>query len=369
MKLFNVIIVCLFFLGISCEKKKYPVPLVIENTSVYFSKLTIDNEPVILEAGVNGYYMYSSYEQDSNSVYGFIAELKKPDCSSCSSLRIQINSSQPSPPGASPSIEESIQTQAYAFLSGSNNSPYSVQFQAVNDNTKSYLWDFGDGTSSSEPSPLKTFVRGGQYNVCLTTTSMNDCISTICNTAKIDVSESSCKTAIVAVPASGNTIHYSNVTTGGKGPYKFFWELGDGNSSENGSVTHNYQYSGAYPVSLKVVDANGDIATAHYNAKTLSDNSSCSANYSLGTIDQLPADLGLSKVVITWTDKKGTRYSSNDLAQPKESQFEILSVDSSGENENGQPIKKIKAKFQCKLYNGSKSLQVNDAEIVISVAH
>jgi PKD repeat protein len=34
----------------------------------------------------------------------------------------------------------------------------------------SYLWDFGDGTSSSLPAPVKTFTESGDHYVTLTVT-------------------------------------------------------------------------------------------------------------------------------------------------------------------------------------------------------
>ncbi|MFK7946392.1 MAG: PKD domain-containing protein, partial [Saprospiraceae bacterium] len=43
-------------------------------------------------------------------------------------------------------------------------------FNNISQNATSYIWDFGDGTTSLTTNPTRTFVNGGIYNVCLTAT-------------------------------------------------------------------------------------------------------------------------------------------------------------------------------------------------------
>jgi PKD repeat protein len=43
-----------------------------------------------------------------------------------------------------------------------------VNFQNLSTNASSYLWDFGDGSSSSEKSPIHSYSAIGQYQVKLT---------------------------------------------------------------------------------------------------------------------------------------------------------------------------------------------------------
>lgn len=54
----------------------------------------------------------------------------------------------------------------------------------------SYLWDFGDGTTSNQPYPSHTYQGNGPYNVCLTVTSVDSsnytCIDTYCRQVGID---------------------------------------------------------------------------------------------------------------------------------------------------------------------------------------
>ena len=370
MKVLRFIMMLIVLGGFSyCHKKEYPKPEVVENTAVFYSKLTIDNQPVVLQAGVDGYYMYSSYKLDSNFVYGFIADLKKSECSNCTnSLKIQINDYKVSLSNPVSFIDSSLRKAQYPFLSGNAAASYSIQFFGLNDNTVSYEWDFGDGSPKSfQANPIKTFSKSGIYNVCLTTTTNKGCVNSICNRQKID--QASVKTQISVNLLAGNSISFNSATIDGKGPYQYLWNFGDGGTCRRADTIYTYKYGGGKSVSLRVVDAYGDTAYANYNAKTLSDLSSCTANYSVGKVAKMPANPALSQIIINWVDANGDVYTSNSALQPTTSTFEILSVSENDKNENQQATKKVTARFNCKLFHGTKSITVSDAEVVICVAY
>ena len=84
MKIFNNCIIVLLLLAcMSCRKKEYPESTK-EGSPVFNCNMYINGNPTTIEAGVNNYYMYSSFQQDSNGVYGFIAGLKQIECAICS---------------------------------------------------------------------------------------------------------------------------------------------------------------------------------------------------------------------------------------------------------------------------------------------
>lgn len=47
----------------------------------------------------------------------------------------------------------------------------------------SYLWDFGDGTTSTQPYPSHTYASAGQYYVCLTVNNGAGCSDTYCDSS------------------------------------------------------------------------------------------------------------------------------------------------------------------------------------------
>lgn len=370
MKILNFFaLVFLIAVSFTCTKKKYPDSQVIVGEAAYYSKLTINNSPVTIEAGVNGYYMYSSFEQDSNHIYKFIGDLKQLNCSDCpNSLKVQINDYRVTDVNDVPYIDSSIQVTRYPYQAGDFEPTYSVQFQSFGTSNASYRWDFGDGTSSTFANPSKIYSKAGRYNVCLTTTNANSCASSICNKQKIDVSDASCKTSVKVTSSFGNTINFGNISYGGGTPYQYLWNFGDGATSTESEPSHTYKYRGSYPVSLRIVDYYGDTAVANYNAKTINDLSSCATNYSTA-VTQIPPKMLLSHIVVTWIDADGKVYSSNNSLQPSDGYFEIVSISEGEKNESGQPTKKIEAKFKCRVYNGSQSLTINDAQVVMCVAY
>lgn len=50
----------------------------------------------------------------------------------------------------------------------------------------SYLWNFGDGTTSTDPYPTHTYDGNGPYNLCLILNDLNGCTSVHCDSISID---------------------------------------------------------------------------------------------------------------------------------------------------------------------------------------
>ncbi len=82
------------------------------------------------------------------------------------------------PPGNSPPVAAFSHTNNVLTVSFTNNSSPGV-----------YLWNFGDGTTSTATNPVHTYAQDGTYNVCLTVT--NGCGTT-----------QYCKTIVVSVPSN-----------------------------------------------------------------------------------------------------------------------------------------------------------------------
>ena len=122
----------------------------------------------------------------------------------------------------------------------------------------SYLWDFGDGSSSTEANPTHTYTEAGLYSVLLTVTGPGGANSALCN---------SCINVTHPVPQAS----FSTSTSGGEYdlPVTFTststgtidaltWNFGDGSTSSESNPTHTYTEAGTYTVTLTASGPGGD---------------------------------------------------------------------------------------------------------------
>jgi gliding motility-associated-like protein len=112
----------------------------------------------------------------------------------------------------------------------------------------SYQWLFGDGGTSSQPSPSYTYTTPGTYSVTLITTSSNGCTDTLKKTnlfnfANITTSFTAPDSVCVSEPASIlNTSSASAAST--------LWSFGDGTTATSTNVVKTYSTPGTYTIKL-----------------------------------------------------------------------------------------------------------------------
>jgi PKD repeat protein len=121
---------------------------------------------------------------------------------------------------------------------------------ATFDNTSSnasYVWDFGDGQTSSEQNPEHTYADCGTYTVTLTSSNM---CGTASSTATVTTSVTA--TAMFTTLIDGLQVSFSNTSTGGA---SFFWDFGDGDTSMiQHPLPHLYTEPGTYVITLVVTN-------------------------------------------------------------------------------------------------------------------
>ena len=117
-----------------------------------------------------------------------------------------------------------------------------------------YLWDFGDGTTSTATSPSHTFSGPGTYNVMLTASGPCNASGSI----TIPVSILGATTTISNVTCNGANNGVANATAlGSVGPFIYFWAPGGGSSSSISGLS-----AGTYTVSVSAAGACPATATA-----------------------------------------------------------------------------------------------------------
>jgi PKD repeat protein len=177
---------------------------------------------------------------------------------------------------------------------------YTYSFEALQ-NDCDYLWEFGDGTTSTLKSVQHTFPTHDTYNVCLTVTSKSGIICTNKHCEMIDVRNSKHCNAFFTINPDSSTIDpydflIYNLSYGNNLTY--LWEFGDGTTSTLLNPTHDYAGTGPYFVCLEV---RNDSAASRYCA-------------TLDLTDTLHHLLP-NKFHITVIDKTITGIKKNDLAK------------------------------------------------------
>lgn len=125
-----------------------------------------------------------------------------------------------------------------------------LSFTNISENTASYLWDFGDGTSSSEINPTHTYVHPGVYSVCLTAS--NSCGHDIyCSNIEVGCIQPS---ALFSYEITGLSVKYHNNSTNA---LTYSWNFGDGTFSDEINPIHTYENQGSYEVCLTASNSCG----------------------------------------------------------------------------------------------------------------
>jgi len=138
-------------------------------------------------------------------------------------------------------------TAAIGFVNGSSG------------NNLKYLWQFGDGTTSTEKEPVKKFsLKQTEHKVCLTTTSADSCVSTFCDLVYLqqNVDEPKCfvdfgyekieDTTSNPQQCILNFYYKSNPEA-----KEWYWDFGDGTTSNEPNPTYIYKT----PLNPNLIDA------------------------------------------------------------------------------------------------------------------
>ncbi|MDP2175163.1 MAG: PKD domain-containing protein [Bacteroidota bacterium] len=122
----------------------------------------------------------------------------------------------------------------------------------------SYLWNFGDGFTSSATAPTKNWTSVGPKLVSLTTTLTNGCSSI--QTKEVNVGVQPNVNFNVLDHCSGSEVPFSNLTTYDQGQISYTWSFGDGITSSISAPIHAYPASNTsqtFTVQLKAAIAGG----------------------------------------------------------------------------------------------------------------
>ncbi|MEO0338819.1 MAG: PKD domain-containing protein, partial [Bacteroidota bacterium] len=128
-----------------------------------------------------------------------------------------------------------------------------IQFTDVSTNTPTaWLWDFGDGNTSTQQNPAHTYAAEGQYTVCLTATNQFGTDSTC---AMVTLANLRPAVTFTTDSVGLGTIQFTDVST--NTPTAWLWDFGDGNTSTMQNPSHTFPAEGTYTVCLTSTNSFG----------------------------------------------------------------------------------------------------------------
>ncbi|RYZ55303.1 MAG: PKD domain-containing protein, partial [Chitinophagaceae bacterium] len=134
--------------------------------------------------------------------------------------------------------------------------PYTKKMVDESLGAKSWLWEFGDGNTSTEQAPTHTYAKPGTYTVKQTVTN-GTCTHASFRTIRVMDEKAGftttdtilCRNQVAAFRAQG--INSANIAA-------WHWDFGDGTSSASvQTATHTYTKTGSYAVTLTITDLLG----------------------------------------------------------------------------------------------------------------
>lgn len=126
----------------------------------------------------------------------------------------------------------------------------------------SYVWDLGDGTTSTYKTPTHTYNQSGVYVIKTTVTSNKGCVASQTTSCSVTVYPSP-RAGFMMFPAVATTLNPTiSFVNGSQFATKYLWQFGDGSTSTLANPEHTYKNKGQYKVKLTSVNNYGCLDTA-----------------------------------------------------------------------------------------------------------
>lgn len=178
-------------------------------------------------------------------------------CNDCETIYIAEDSSNVTPGGCDANFYASTSALTGYFIPYGNN---------LNTNpatgTANYVWNFGDGSSSTEVYPYHVYDQPGTYNVCLVVSSSNTCADTVCQNVVIPGSntipnDSTCQAYFVITQQNPFEVTVVNASTAANALYT--WTI-SGNgvtlTAEGTYPSMTIETTGSYGLCLTISGGN-----------------------------------------------------------------------------------------------------------------
>ncbi|WP_200975645.1 PKD domain-containing protein [Echinicola sp. 20G] len=191
-----------------------------------------------------------------------------------------------------------------------------VTFANTSENAVTFSWDFGDGNTSTEESPIHTYEAAGTYTVVLNATAQGG--TTVETSQEITVEGP--PLADYTFDDEGLTVNFNNTS---ENVVTYSWDFGDGNTSTEENPSHTYVAEGTYTVVLTATSEDGVVVETSQEVTV-----EIPVDTSLYTIVFVTDD-ALDDDQIGWIEDKGfnvIRYYNSTLSTAPQEDIDMLNA-------------------------------------------
>lgn len=158
-----------------------------------------------------------------------------------------------------------------------------------------YTWFFGDGetftetTAGAASDPWHTYDEPGTYNVCVVIETGAGCVDEYCFEIVVEAPGGGDCEADFEWDADGLTVHFIETADGGGADIiSYFWEFGDGATSDAMNPFHTYDVEDNYEVCLTIITADGCTSTFCDEIDVDEAGGTCAASYVVTSTELTP---------------------------------------------------------------------------------
>ncbi len=132
--------------------------------------------------------------------------------------------------------------------------PLEVHFNNTSAFSNNYVWDFGDGTTSTESDPVHTYTESGDYEVTLIASINQACSDTISLSDLINVHPTPFANFEAFEASDDGTYELTNLSVNAD---TYFWEFSDATTSILENPVHRFLTNGVHQIYLEASNEHG----------------------------------------------------------------------------------------------------------------
>lgn len=332
-------------------------------------------ETISFGGGVDGYRMFTSYEQGADGVFTFIGELKKEDVAPdiFPSIRFEIRDFQANP--LSVDVTQALMSITGFYdqtLTGELDTIYRAAFTASTGQSCSglpssaFTWNFDDGTFGEGYSVIHEYPNNDERTINMEINGPDGEYVSVSRNLNFGANVLPCGLQVNAFQT--NTLNLTASPIGGVPPFAYDWGIGASTQTISlamDSLLFEQQFC------VTLTDATG--CGSSWCGNILAGFQICNAQFSYSTsmvTDSTEAPVQFSTVTVIYRDGQGGIFRSDRQAQDLDAFFDVLEEEDFKRNEFGEPTRKVNLGFSCDLFatNGS-TIKINSGQGTIGIAY